>query len=107
MLYYEFLEGTGAPDNKVSYIIYHVLERVYMEHEDFTKREIYKYGQMILDDLYKVINAYQISVNTEGWADLSKIRKMSIRRLYEAKCRENDINRQEPDKRKVVEDNEK
>lgn len=54
MLYCEFIEGTGAPDNMVTHTIYAGLNRVYMRHDDYTKEEAYRDGARILEDLDEV-----------------------------------------------------
>ena len=127
MLYYEFLVGTGAPDNILAQVIYTGLNRIYMRHDEYTKEEAYRDGQKILEDLNKVASAKREvkkliyyhgignpfsyscgyccgNVDVEDvfcrWCGVDFIGSQGV---LEDKAN----NRQEPDKRKEAEDNEK
>ena len=60
MLYSEFLTGTCAPDNILSYTVYTGLNRIYMRHDEYTKEEAYRDGQKIMDDLVQVASVKRI-----------------------------------------------
>lgn len=64
MLYYEFLDGTRAPDNMLSYVIYAGLNRIYMRHDEYTKEEAYRDGQKILEDLNQVATVKRLVSKT-------------------------------------------
>ena len=42
MMYYEFLEGTQAPDNACTYKQYVELEKLYNSNDSYSKEDIYK-----------------------------------------------------------------
>lgn len=118
MLYSEFLTGTGAPDNMISYIIFSGLNRIYARYEECTKTEVYRDGQKILEDLEQVATVkrtvsklcYYHGMNESfsfscGHCGASVNEDDLFCRLCGAEFETN--NRQEPDKRKEAEDNEK
>lgn len=46
MLYSEFLEGTGAVDNKATYAEYERVEQIYMESDHCTKEDAYRMAKV-------------------------------------------------------------
>ena len=42
MLYCEFIEGTGAPENEYTYAEYERINRIYMEDNSLEKSDAYK-----------------------------------------------------------------
>lgn len=72
MLYSEFLEATGAPENVFSYCQYRIIEKVYMNDLVATKEEAYKlYDGM--HPLYREI----IDHATEYYDQAARIEKLT------------------------------
>lgn len=57
MLYFEFLEGVGlTAEDRLSWIVYKGLERIYDDTPTISKQMLYKYARPILRDLAEMVN---------------------------------------------------
>lgn len=62
MLYYEFIENTGAKDDVMTLAVFSGLEHIYMQYDAVLKDSIYKYGKRICDDLHEVAHPDRLVV---------------------------------------------
>lgn len=53
MLYSEFLEGTGAVDNKATYAEYKRVEQIYMESDHCTKEDAYRMAKVETEEQHE------------------------------------------------------
>lgn len=72
MLFSEFIDATGAPDNMITYTVYAGLNRIYMRHDDYTKAEVYKDGARILEDLEQAAAVRRIVPKNAFYHGLNK-----------------------------------
>ena len=60
MLYSEFIEGTAAGDNMITWTVFSALNHIYMKNDTVTKEDCYEIGNRILNDLQDVARPVKI-----------------------------------------------
>ena len=56
MLYFEFLEGTGRTEDRLTWVVYKGLERIYDNTPKLSKQDVYRYAVPLLRDLAELVN---------------------------------------------------